>query len=161
MNDVESAPLRTRAKAVVYPCRDELCRIRPVPRGKTRAEVYCPTCEADECLIRTEKPEKPRGMTRTEAQQHRVRTLRAQGLDQKRRPLKTCCWNCAHLRAWGTQFVCGWLHGGDEENLAGYARSARTMRRWRFGEQRECGGMGFELRRVDGVDVVDTVGETE
>jgi len=91
---------------VEYACREADGSLRPVPLGRSRAEMYCPHCVAPRCLFAPgyscDEPEEPMP---EDGKKDPIKV--AAGLSPTGEPLRESCWNCAHLRMNGDgKYVC-------------------------------------------------------
>jgi len=80
------------------PCRDGY-RLRPVPAGRTRSELYCGQCVLPRCVL-TGKPREAVAPPKKEARMSRVERAawrRAHGVAADGSPLNRTCFNCTRI----------------------------------------------------------------
>ncbi len=141
-----------------YPCRDTAtAALRPVPLGQTRAQLYCPRCTAERCLLNRQTPRRTPGPGRAMNNAKFRAACRRAGLSHQGRPLARTCWNCANLRRLvgldlaSDVFVCHWRYAdAPRDVLLREARSRRTLiARTPSTPVHGCGGTGFALRLTE------------
>jgi hypothetical protein len=146
--------LNCHFRPIEYACRDTATgALYPVPPDQSRAERFCPSCEAAICLLDRDRSLRRRHPGRSANNRAFLKSCRRAGTNSRGLPLARRCWNCAHLRhvpyVVHEAYVCRWLlDGASTEEVILAARSRKTMMtRLPSTPIVGCGGAGFRLRR--------------